>query len=190
MKSVLIALALCLTFACGTSLRAQPTSYNLFGFGLPRQTRSAHLAGLGGSGAGIIDGRIINDLNPGSWSWLSRTRFEGDFRFGYGSSELGAMTSRDFLFQFGGFAFASPVWEKHRMALALGVAPLTDATAQLRDSTGDEIRSYQSEGGLMMAYLSTSVAVTHGVALGGRLDVLFGNLRRHSHIEFLTPTLP
>ncbi|HET6512569.1 MAG TPA: hypothetical protein VFH43_10285, partial [Candidatus Kapabacteria bacterium] len=173
-----------LMVAFATSAHAQGSPYNLLGFGEPLFTRLAHLEGIGGGGTGLSDGRVVNDLNPAAWSWLSRARLETSFRFERVSSELNAASAVGNDFRFSGLSFGSPIWNDHKASIALGFAPLTNSSHEIRDTSASASKSYVSEGGVSLAFIGGSIMPTPGIALGSKLDVLFGNVRRLGESSF------
>lgn len=162
----------------------QGSTYNLYGFGEPVLSRHVRLEGLAGTGAAITEGRMISDLNPASWSWLSRARFESSVRMDRISSEQGALSSQMNNFRFNGINFGSPVWSDYSMSVALGFGPLTDASFKSEVATDSLTTTEESQGGVSLGYLGLSAMPSPGVALAARLDLLFGNLRRLSLLKF------
>lgn len=171
-------------FALAANANAQGSSYNFIGFGDPVLTRQAHLEGMGGAGTGLADGRMVSDMNPASWSWLTRARLETAFRFERVSSELGAATAVGNDFRFNGLSFGAPMGTSMKAALALGFAPLTNASYEIKQSDATASRSYVSEGGISLGYIGASIMPTPGLAIGGKLDALFGNVRHLSALTF------
>jgi hypothetical protein len=176
--------------ACAGSASAQGSPYNLLGFGEPVFTHIARLEGLGGSGAGLADGRMVSDLNPASWSWLTRARLETSFRFERVSSELAAQTAVGNDFRFNGLAFGAPIWNDMKASISLGFAPLTNASHEIAQSDATASTSYVSEGGISIAYLGASIMPTNSLAIAAKLDALFGNVRHLSQLKFAGDNSP
>jgi hypothetical protein len=187
LRSVVFGLA---TLALATTASAQGSSYNFIGFGEPVITRQAHLEGMAGAGTGLADARLVNDLNPAAWSWLNRARLETSFRFERTNSELNDATSIGNDFRFNGLTFGAPIGTSMKAALALGFAPLTNASYEFRDSNTTANRSYISEGGISLGYVGASFMPTPGLAIGGKLDLLFGNVRHLSSLTFAGDNSP
>lgn len=185
MRNTISAIVLGLTIiASASAVSAQGSSYNLLGFGEPVLTRLARLEGMGASGTGIADGRLVSDLNPASWSWLTRARLETSFRFERTTSEFNALQATGNDFRFNGLSFGSPIWNDMKASLALGFAPLTNASYEIAESDSQATESYISEGGISTVYLGASIMPTRGIAVGAKLDVLFGNVRHLSALTF------
>lgn len=161
----------------------QGSSYNLIGFGEPLVTRQARLEGSGGTGAGLAEPRLINDLNPAAWSWLARARFESGFRFDRVSATQNALSSTSSDFRFEGISFGSPLGTEYKIGASIGFSPLTDASNKLVQVDSSFTRTYESQGGLSIAYIGLSIMPTSGLALGGKFDVLFGNIRRMAFLD-------
>lgn len=191
MRSILKALIIGLTsIAAASSASAQGSPYNLLGFGEPVFTRLARLEGMGGSGAGLADGRLVSDLNPASWSWLTRARLETSFRFERVNSELNAQTAIGNDFRFNGLAFGSPIWDDLKASIALGFAPLTNASHEIAQADAVASRSYISEGGISTAYLGGSIMPMRSLAVAAKLEALFGNVRHLSQLKFAGDNSP
>ena len=184
-KQIILGLAASIAFTLSTSEAfAQGSPYNLLGFGEPVLTRHARIEGLGGTGVGLAEGRIINDMNPAAWSWLTRARLETSFRFDRTSTEFGNATAVGNDFRFNGLNFGSTIWNDYKASIALGFAPLTNASHELAQTDTFGTRKYFSEGGVSLGYIGGSIMPTPGVAIGARLDLLFGNVRHLSSLGF------
>ncbi len=181
LRSIVLGLAI---LVLATSANAQGSSYNFIGFGDPVISRHAHIEGVGGAGTGLADGRMVSDLNPASWSWLTRARLETSFRFERVTSDLNAATAVGNDFRFNGLAFGAPIGTSMKASLALGFAPLTNASYQIEQADSTAKRSYVSEGGISLGYIGASFMPTPGLAIGGKLDLLFGNVRHLSELTF------
>jgi hypothetical protein len=180
-KAVVLGLA---TMALAATVNAQGSSYNFIGFGEPVVTRLAHLEGLGGGGTGLADGRMVSDLNPAAWSWLTRARLETSFRFERVNTEFNGLTAVGNDFRFSGLSFGAPVGGSMKAAIALGFAPLTNASYEIKQTDAQASRSYISQGGISLGYIGASIMATPGLAIGGKLDLLFGNVRHLSALTF------
>ena len=174
---------------CNIAL-AQVSPLDLLGFGQPVLTTDGHLEGLSAAGVALTDPRLVNPLNPASLSWLSRARLESELHFDYvQSSEPQFSSFRAQNFGFGGFAFGAPVSDALKLAISLGLTPVTDATASVQIGDSTQTSSYRSLGGLSEIYLGAGMSVLPGFAVGGRLDVLFGNVIHRSEIQFADPSI-
>ena len=159
-------------------LYAQGSSYNFIGFGEPAVTANPRTEGLSGAGVALTEPRTVSDLNPALWSWISKTRFEARLNLTTSQSEFGASSGLLHVVKLGGFAFGAMLNEKYGVGMALGMAPLThaDAEALVTDSLGTT--NYKREGGVSQLYFGLSTRFARGIAVGGRFDYLFGNLRQ------------
>jgi hypothetical protein len=169
---------------------AQGSPLDLLGFGQPVITTDGHLEGLSGAGVAMTDPRLVDPLNPASLSWLSRARLESELHFDYIQSSESQFTSLHAQnLGFGGFAFGAPVSDALKLGIALGLTPLTDATANIQIGDSTQTSSYRSLGGLSEVYLGAGMSMLPGLAIGGRLDVLFGNVIHQSQIQFADPAI-
>jgi len=183
-----LAILLCGILA-STQSRAQGSPYDNLGFGRPIEAWNAHIDALSGAGVALTDPRIVNGPNPASWSWLTRARLETELHFDITqSTQQNFPTAKNQDLHLGGFVFASPVWDKYRLGLALGFRPLTDALATSSTSDSTQNNSYRSQGGASEAFLGIAGQPIQGIALAAEIDVLFGNVRHLSQVSFTDAT--
>jgi hypothetical protein len=139
---------------------------------------------MGGTGYASTDPRLVNALNPASWTWLARARLESEIHFDIVQTNTATQEGRNQNLRFGGFVFGAPVWNAHSMSIGLGVQPITDANGQIDFGDSVSTRSYRSEGGVSMLFGGVSGMITSGVSLGGRFELLFGNIRHLTDLQF------
>jgi hypothetical protein len=175
---------LCVTglLALALPARAQESAYSLLGLGEPVITSNPRLEGISAAAVALLEPRTINDLNPATWSWMSRTRIEARIHYATTESVQGDETTLLHKVSFGGFAFGSPIWDKYGMSFALGFSPITQNNFQTtkHDSAADIL--YVREGGASQLFAGLSARVIPSLALAGRFDIIFGNASAKSQV--------
>jgi len=167
---------------------AQGSPFNFLGFGEPINTKNSRLEALGGAGFALTDPHIVSDLNPASWSFMNRSRLETGLRHDYVKSVEQDLEGTASNIRFSGFSFGSPFWDNYKASLSLGFYPLTDASATIEQKDTAGTRSYRSQGGVSMGYVGLAAQPSSGIAVGARLEILFGNVRHVSQVAFTDPT--
>jgi hypothetical protein len=180
-RSIFLLLAL---VACASTLRAQGSSYNFIGFGMPGRSADPAIEALGGAGAALRGSRTINDLNPADWTWLTRARFGVGIDFNYNSSQLADISETQHDFGFQGLKFGVPFWSQQSAAFALGYVPLTTASGKLVSSDSLAQQTSVRKGGANMLFAGFAIRPISAIALGARADLITGNIR---HQIQLTP---
>ncbi|HYM19938.1 MAG TPA: hypothetical protein VEW28_02925 [Candidatus Kapabacteria bacterium] len=172
-----IALIVIVNGFSNTRVVAQGSPYSFLGFGDVTSATNSRLQALSGTGVAMADGFIINELNPAALTYLSKTQFDICLRYSYDQMTLGPDQGSNYRFKIGGLSAGTLVSSAAHLGVAIGFLPVTDAEAKTirNDSLGGTI--YQREGGLSEFYLGAAVRPTSALALGGRLDILFGNVR-------------
>lgn len=160
------------------AVHAQGSPYNFIGYGEPVSTVNPRTEALAGTGVALTEPRTISDLNPALWSWVSKTRFEARLNLTTSQSEFGTSTGLLHIVKLGGFAFGGMLDEKNGIGLGLGMSPLTHADAEAQTSDSSGTTNYKREGGVSQLYLGLAGRLGGGVAVSGRFDYLFGNLRQ------------
>lgn len=160
-----------------TPVQAQGSPYSFFGFGDPLTSTQAHLRGLSGTGTALTDGSLVNEFNPASFSYFSKTMLDLRIRYSYDRSTLGSDQGTRSMVKLGGLAIGTSLWKAGGMGAAIGFTPVTDAEAQTQrvDSLGNTI--YKREGGLSQLFFGLSARPVSALAVGGRFDIIFGNVR-------------
>ncbi len=167
---------------------AQGSPYDAIGFGLPVRSGSATIDALGGTGVAMEGTRIVNELNPALWTWLSKARFDAAMRFDYTSAQLGTAQDAQHNYHFSGAAFGAPIWAPINAAMAIGYVPLTDASNQIHDSSAAGNQTYIVRGGTNLVFLGFSARPVPEVALGARLDLITGDIRHLGQVSFADTT--
>jgi hypothetical protein len=163
-------------------VHAQESAYSLLGLGEPVITANPRIEGISSSAIALLEPRTINDLNPATWSWISRTRIEARLHYSTTESSQADQTTLLHKVSFGGFAFGSPIWDKYHMSFAFGFSPVTQNNFQAtkHDSASDIL--YVREGGVSQLYGGVSAQVVSSLALAARFDILFGNASAKSQV--------
>ncbi len=164
---------------------AQGSPYDFFGFGNPISATNSHLEGLSNSAVALTDGTVINELNPASYSFFNRTNIDVRLRFAYNQSDLAQASSSGHLVKFSGFNVGTMFWNKLGLGAAFGFAPVTDAEATTTRTDSLSSTISKREGGLSQFYLGASLRPFSALTLGGRVDVLFGNLLTKYQTSFV-----
>lgn len=180
--AILIALLLS---AASTDLFAQGSNYNFIGFGTPLVSADPTIEALGGAGAALEGSRVVNDINPADWTWLTRARFGIALDYDYAAGTFGTQTDQQFNINFKGISFGVPFWSALNASLALGYLPLTNANAKMeRLDTASDTLTYVSKGGANMLFLGAAFRPFPALAFGVRADLITGNIRHQDRIMF------
>lgn len=165
---------------------AQESVYSLLGLGERIVTTSPRIEGLAGSGTALQDARSINDINPAAWSWLSRTRLEARVSYTTNESSLGDQSTLLHNVRLNGFSFASPFSDAAKGSFAIGFTPVSygNYTILKYDSLNSTL--YERQGGISQLFLGAAARPHSSLALGARLDVLFGNASARSQVTPLS----
>ena len=123
------------------------SAYDNIGFGLPTRSGNAVTDALGGTGVALNGSRIVNELNPADWTWITQARFGVSLSYDYVNAAQGPSQDVQQNVQFGGGTFAAPIYEPLNAVIAVGYLPITDANNEtvVNDSLG--ARTYYSRGG-------------------------------------------
>lgn len=181
-------LAAVLALCAGRSAYAQGSTYNFLGFGTPMPTADPTIEALGGTGVALGSTRVVNDINPADWTWLTRARFNIVLRLDYASDQLGAITEAQRNISFSGVTFGVPFWSDYSASLALGYVPLTNASGQIASGDAIATKTYVRKGGANMLFLGAGFRPTGALAIGGRLDLITGDIRHQDHLAFTDVT--
>lgn len=161
---------------------AQESVYSLLGLGERIPTTNPRLEGLAGSGAALQDGRTINDINPAAWSWLTRTRLEARVSYTTNKSTLGEETTLLHNVRLNGFAFASPFSDVIKGSFAVGFNPVSYGNYSILKYDSLNSTLYERQGGISQLFLGVAARPHSSLALGARLDILFGNASARSQV--------
>lgn len=180
-----ILLTIAITIGVYNTTLAQESVYSLLGLGDRLVTTNPRLEGIASSGAALLDPRTINDINPAAWSWLTRTRLEARVSLTTNETSLGDQSTLLHNIRLNGFSFGSPFSDAIKGTFALGFNPVSYSifTVVRTDSLNTTI--YERQGGISQLFIGAAMRPHSGIALGARLDVLFGNATALTQI---TPT--
>lgn len=184
MKPTLLLALLCCVLQSGVFAQGSP--YNFIGFGEPIATVNPRLEGLSGAAVALTEPRTISDINPALWSWISKTRFEARINLTTNQSEFGPSTGLLHVVKLGGFAFGAMLNERNGIGLGLGMSPVTHAEAEALVTDSLTTTTYKREGGVSQLYIGLTGRLAGGIAIGGRFDYLFGNLRQLAQSDPVT----
>lgn len=169
-------------------LRAQGSSYNFIGFGLPVRSANPTIEGLGGAGAALRGTRTINDLNPADWTWLARARFGVSLDFNYTSAQLADLSETQHNIGFEGLTFGVPFWSQQSAALALGYVPLTNAGGEIIKSDSNAEQTSVRKGGANMLFVGFAIRPFPALSFGARADLITGNIRHQISLAVANST--
>lgn len=161
---------------------AQESMYSLLGLGERIPTTNPRLEGLAGSGTALQDGRTINDINPAAWSWLLRTRLEARISYTTNETTFGDQTTLLHHVRLNGFAFASPFSDAIKGSFAIGFNPVSYGNYSILKYDSVNSTLYERQGGISQLFLGAAARPHSSIALGARLDVLFGNASARSQV--------
>ncbi len=167
-----------------SSSYAQGSPYYFLGFGDPITPASSRIMGLAGGGVALTDGSIINQLNPAALTSLPRTTFDVGLRYAYDKAQQSGIEGVNRLFKFNGLNAGTLLWNEAKLSVGFGLNPVSDAEAETErvDSLGAVV--HKSEGGLSQFSLGVAARPFSALALGARVDFLFGNIRTLTQVNF------
>jgi hypothetical protein len=163
---------------------AQGSPYDVIGFGLPVRSGNAVTESLGGTGVALDASRIVNDLNPADWTWITRARFGASLRYDYDDATQNGNEDRQQTVQFSGAAFAAPVWNKMNAVISLGYVPLTNASDEINEGDSISTRNYIVRGGTNLVFGGIALRPVPSFAFGARLDLVTGDIRHIGQVTF------
>jgi hypothetical protein len=171
------------------------TPYSLFGVGDINKAGTAMNKAMGGIGIGIRDNRLINILNPASFSEREPQSFMMDFGvdqkniYNYSSTSKTAYN----VFNMHHLVLSFPIYKKS--AFAFGVTPYSSVGYKFVEKENDPETieefgdiSYQryGTGGINRAFLGASFNLFKDLNLGAEGIYYFGTIDRYSNILFNT----
>jgi hypothetical protein len=178
--------ALFVLFLIGFSLagHAQGSPYNNIGFGLPVTSGNELIEALGGTGVAMGGTRIVNDLNPADWTWVTRARFSASLHYDLDNATQNGVVDFQQNVQFSGAAFAAPVWNRYKATIALGYVPLTNANDDINESNTVSSENYIVRGGTNLIFAGVAARPVPSIAFGARLDLITGDIRHIAQVNF------
>ena len=171
--------------------------FSIFGIGDISQGGSAYNKMMGGVGIATRNNRHINFMNPAAISARDTLAFMVDFgveqknsyfRDGQSKTLFNTFSMYDFVLSF-------PIYRSS--AIAIGIKPFSDlgynfSKRETDDSilaeVGDARYGYYGEGSIYSLFLSGAVTFWDRLSIGAELTYYFGNLERHSTIDYDNPS--
>lgn len=140
---------------------------------------------LGGSGYALRDGFSVNNLNPASYTAISKpltqlTEFSWDLSFGNWTEDNVSYNQPELSFM--GLALWFRLNEK--TGLAVGMSPYSKVDYNINTSnsldglSGDYDVNYQGSGGLSKVYVGGGYQLTENLSVGADLAYVFGPLNQ------------
>lgn len=173
--------ALGLIMISAAPLLAQESVYSLLA-GDRIITANPRIEGIGGAGVALTDPRTINDINPAAWSWIGRTRLEIRLSYTTNKSTLGDDETLLHNVRLNGFAFGSNAWDEVKGSFALGFNPVSYGNYTIFKEDSLNTTLYERQGGISQLFLGGALRPHPSVALGGRIDILFGNASARTQV--------
>jgi hypothetical protein len=182
-KTLFTALSLFLFVSC---LTAQNTNspYSRYGMGSLETQVFGRSRAMGGIGYGIRDNRLINPLNPASYSAVDTLNFVFDFGV---SSSCSIFKEKNHMQvnpngKFDYLAMKIPL--KKYWGATLGIMPFSsvgysyyeDVTLQKGNNYYDYTNTYVGTGGLNTLFLGTGISLNKNLSLGVNFKYVFGTL--------------
>jgi hypothetical protein len=175
-----------ITIAIAVILSASPLAagsggsvYSRFGVGDLRTTFSTGIFALGGTAAAWQPAGSINDVNPATWSGISRVRFsaaalyEGFLTSDGSASAYMAGTAID------GLSLLIPIDSGRGLTFGGGIVPYSRVNYNIVEPVDQAGLSYTltriGEGGISRAFAGLSVSVVPGLNAAARFDFFFGS---------------
>jgi hypothetical protein len=171
------------------SVSQQTSTYTRYGLGDIYYSYSARTLSMGHSGTALISRDYLDILNPASWSYISRARFELSFSF----DELRLSNSAESKYYgdgfFKGVTFAFPLSEVNRITLAIGLLPYSRINYEVAENFADELTgnyttTYTGKGGLSKVFVGTTFQLPKEFLIGATLEYYFGNIKYKSNLKF------
>lgn len=169
--------------------------YSRYGYGELQSMSVGSTRAMGGIGYGIRDHRVINPMNPASYSSIDSLTFMLNFA---GSGTVNGVSSGTEVFnQFRGkveyVALQIPVYKL--IAFSIGVLPFS--SVGYRYSSGyvipdytydgrklDVKQSFDGSGGFTQAYAGLSFNILNRVAIGANARYMFGKVQHDRYVDF------
>ena len=169
--------------------------YSRYGYGELQSMGVGAARAMGGIGYGIRDHRIINPMNPASYSSIDSLTFMLNFA---GSGTVNGVSSGSEIYnQFRGrvdyVAIQIPIYKF--IAFSIGVIPFSSvgykyaSTYDLKDYSKSEgtinvKQTYEGTGGFTQAYAGLSFNILDRVAVGANARFMFGKVTHSRWVEF------
>jgi Outer membrane protein transport protein (OMPP1/FadL/TodX). len=196
MLKIKLGFLIVLLFLIQTRVSAQNTSnspYTRYGYGQLGNDALGVQRAMGGVGYGIRNPKIINVLNPASFSKVDSMTFMLDVgitgQLGWFKDPQTNSKSRKTNGRLDYVAMQFPVYKS--LGVGLGLKPVSTVGYSYGDQTAlneggvYSQRSYSGEGGLNQAYGVLSYELFNRLSLGANVAYLFGDIRHFRSVEFI-----
>ncbi|HNX66148.1 MAG TPA: hypothetical protein PKH02_04655 [Bacteroidales bacterium] len=188
--TILISALLLISPALAYSQEYSVNPYSIFGVGDVNMTDGGRLAGMGGSGISLRNGRVLNTLNPAALSALDSTTFIFDVSgSGKGSRfTSGSVVQTNFNANFTKIALGwrmTPKW-----VVGAFVQPYSTVSYKVK-TTSDmgggytTTTTYIGNGGLNRFCITNSFNLTKSLSAGFNTTFIFGGIERSSEQVYL-----
>ena len=182
-KQILCALFSVLATASVTAQVSSTLSpYSQFGLGVLADRSQGFNRGMGGVGVGLRDGKIVNTLNPASYSAVDSLSMIFDMglsgritNFKEGNAKVNRKTAS--------FDYFTAVFRLYRkVGLSVGVLPYTNVgynystkTKVGSSTTNTVTETHEGDGGLSEVYLGLGAELFPGFSVGANVAYLWGD---------------
>ena len=167
--------------------------FSIYGVGDISRGGSAFNNMMGGVGIATRNVRHINFLNPAAISARDTLAFMADFGVQQKNSYFkdGASKTLFNTFNMYNFVLSFPIYKSS--AIAVGITPFSDlgynfsrreTNEDILATVGDSRYGYYGEGSIYSLFLSGAVTFWDRLSVGAELTYYFGNLERHSTIDY------
>ena len=167
--------------------------FSIYGIGDISRGGSAFNNMMGGVGIATRNTRHINFLNPAAISARDTLAFMADFGVQQKNSYFkdGASKTLFNTFNMYDFVLSFPIYRSS--AIAVGITPFSDlgynfsrreTNEDILATVGDSRYGYYGEGSIYSLFLSGAVTFWDRLSVGAELTYYFGNLERHSTIDY------
>lgn len=189
-KSLYILLLMLLATTGLMAQNAASSPYSLFGVGELNDNVPNAFRAMGGVGIGMRSNRVINMMQPASYTGGDSLTFMFDLAVSGSWANYSDANGRRNRAN-GNIEYITiqiPLWRQH-IALSLGTTPYSAAGYDLAvsdsiDSRYHYTKSFNGEGSISQIYGGVSFNLFDWVALGGNFYYLFGSTTGYSNLTF------
>lgn len=169
-------------------LIAGGSSYSRFGVGDLVRYGGSRIDAMGGAGIALTGDGFLNLLNPAGISRISYTRFAGGFEYANFNSTDATSSGRYARGGFKGVAFGIPISRNDGISLLLEASPYSSVGYATR--VGDTVltQDFYGTGGLSLMAIGASYSPVKNLALGLRMNYVYGRIRQVGSFSFADPT--
>jgi hypothetical protein len=178
---------------CAQGMMANNGSqYSRFGIGDLSLTSSVRSLSLGSTGTALASEGYIDQNNPASLGTITRTLINGSYQYrGYRASD-GTASSYLNAGGFLGASMAFPVYKPYGIVLAVGLAPVSNASYyfDITDTYGSQSisQTFNGRGGLTALQMSVTYSPKTDLSLGATMDYMFGTIREDHKLTYINTT--